>query len=289
MLFIWVHIAKTVQPSVICEIWILGIVLVQPDVTWFPLIGFEFLFSLPTFVHWPFWTSVALLGSSFRLPEPDLGNFWSISFHFSPDVLFLFSFSVLIMGTVRKGALIKMMVKIIKIDVPQSPLSFPLSLEWLVSFVLFGCPFCCHPWWLISRGPDHLWIQSLPLGSVGSCGFATDSVPWLVSLSVKDLNTGSLSCLLSAFICSLDSSWGSFTARWVSAGTNSRHPKGFVSGSSVWREAGEWMALFWDLWFPTTRLGYLPTTGVVPAAVWCCCSLPNVSDAELHEKPDPWR
>lgn len=49
---------------------------------------------------------MTFLGSSFRLPEPDLGDFCSVSFVFSPDVLFLYSLSVGILGTARKDALI---------------------------------------------------------------------------------------------------------------------------------------------------------------------------------------
>lgn len=86
-----------------------------------------------------FWTSVTLLGSSFRLPEPDLGDFQSVSFGFCPGVLFPFSFRMMIMGITRKVAVIKMMVKIINIDVvPRNPFFSPL--------IGVTCCFLCAFW-----------------------------------------------------------------------------------------------------------------------------------------------
>lgn len=135
MLFIWAHVPKTVQPSGICAVWSLRIVPVQPDVAWVPLVSFEFLFFLRTAdPSDPTW-----LGSSFRLPEPDIGGFWSVSLSFSPDVLFLFLLSVVFTGMSKKGALIEMMVKSWKWMLFPKVSCLPLSLESLVaSSVLFG-------------------------------------------------------------------------------------------------------------------------------------------------------
>ena len=49
---------------------------------------------------------LTFLGYSFRLPEPDLRNFGSVSFGFSLGILFLYSHSVVILGITRKDALI---------------------------------------------------------------------------------------------------------------------------------------------------------------------------------------
>lgn len=183
----------------------------------------------------------------------------------------------------RKDALIKMMVK-----KSVSPLSSPISLEWFVTSSLrFGCPFCCHPCWLVPRGPAHLWIWSLPLGSSVSYVFAADSTSYFVSLPVVELNAGLLvlppACfhLVSGFClrqlhCRV--------SEWV---LDPMHgvPMGFV-GEAVagGRQENRWhfpgtfdfqqTTWFWTFSVPWLWLG---------AATRC-----RVSDAELHEKPNLW-
>jgi len=219
---------------------------------------------------------VTWLGSSFRLPESDLGDCWSVSFSFSPDVIFLFPLSV-IMGTIKKGALIKMMVKIIDIDtVPQSLLSSPLigvTCCFLCAF--WGCPLCCHPWWPISCDLAHLWIQSVPLGSTVSCDLAADSVAWL-----KPWAPCSASYLLS-FVLWLPVEAVLLQGGWVLGlmqGILRDLCKEAVSGGrreNGWHFSG-------NLNFRQPGFGLLG--GV--AAAWCYSSLLNVADAELHDKPD---
>lgn len=154
----------------------------------------------------------------------------------------------------------------------SSPLSSSFSLEWLVaSSVLFGCPFCCHSWWPVSRGPAHLWIQSLLPGSTLSRVFASDSTSWLVSLSMEEWNVGFTilppACFhlfsdfyLRQLYCGVSASW-----TWC------RESQGVCGGSSVRREAGEQMTFSWDLWLSTDSLVLNFFWGT--AAAWCCHSL----------------
>ena len=101
------------------------------------------------------------------------------------------------------------------------------SLEWFVSSVFSGCPFCCHPWWPIPRGAAYLWIQSLPPGSRVFCVFAAHSASGLVSLSVEELSTGLPVLPPACFHFFSDFHLRSFTAGWVSLGPKAGSPVEF--------------------------------------------------------------